>query len=195
MKWKYTVHIEVSIGSVSEYDGIARAGTSTPFALSECVSECVSPHDHINELPLANTKNNPTTNNHIFYILIDGFGLTDSGSRVVRLFRSRKWCPLSKDSLLPYSFFWATIAVGLCTGLFAVLMEQTAGMLTLPVVLNFAIGVAVGSAVSAILFFGVIGSAVNTVLTCFAVSPTDLDKNHPAHGEAMTEAWSRKVWE
>jgi Plasma-membrane choline transporter len=143
------------------------------------------------------TKQNKQPNNKqpYLYILIDGFGLTDSGSRVVRLFRSRKWLPLSKDSLLPYSFCWATIAVGLCTGLFAVLMEQTEGMLTLPVVLNFAIGVVVGSAVSAILFLGVIGSAVNTVLTCYAVSPTDLDKNHPAHGQAMTEAWSRRVWE
>jgi hypothetical protein len=74
-------------------------------------------------------------------------------------------------------------------------MEQTDGTSTLPLALNFVIGLVVGLVISAILFFGVIESAVNTVLTCFAVSPSDLDKNHPALGQAMMDCWSRRVWE
>lgn len=89
--------------------------------------------------------------------------------------------------------FWAVLSVGLSTGMFAVLVDQSDGKSAIPLALCFVLGTAVGCFVSAILFFGVVGSAVDTALTCFAVSPTDLNKNHPTFGQAMMDSWSRHI--
>ena len=54
------------------------------------------------------------------------------------------------------------------------------------------VGLAVGLVASSILF-GIITSAVNTVIVCFAASPVDFEKNHPELSQEMRSAW-REVW-
>lgn len=40
---------------------------------------------------------------------------------------------------------------------------------------------------------GVVGSAVNTVIVCFAEAPAELELNHPQLSMEMRSAW-RQAW-
>jgi hypothetical protein len=57
------------------------------------------------------------------------------------------------------------------------------------------IGSVLGYVLSNILLVGVVGSAVNTILVCFAAGPFEFDKNHPRLSREMREVWSQQVWE
>ena len=59
-------------------------------------------------------------------------------------------------------------------------------------ILGDRVGLAVGLVASSILF-GLITSAVGTVIVCFASSPVDFEKNHPELSQEMRSAW-REVW-
>lgn len=86
--------------------------------------------------------------------------------------------------------------IGGVTGLFADLIESTE-TLTLttagqPGLVSFGLGFAVGLVASSVLF-GIITSAVNSVIVCFAASPVDFEQNHPTLSRDMRSAW-REVW-
>lgn len=57
------------------------------------------------------------------------------------------------------------------------------------------IGSVLGFCLANVLLLGVVGSAVNTVLVCFAAGPFEFDKNHPRLSREMREVWSQQVWE
>ena len=47
--------------------------------------------------------------------------------------------------------------------------------------------------VASSILFGLITSAVGTVIVCFAASPVDFEKNHPELSQELRSAW-REVW-
>lgn len=57
------------------------------------------------------------------------------------------------------------------------------------------IGSMVGFVLSSILLIGVLDSAVNTVLVCFAAGPFEFQTNHPRLSQEMRDAWGQQVWE
>lgn len=57
------------------------------------------------------------------------------------------------------------------------------------------IGSVLGYVLSNILLVGVVGSAVNTILVCFAAGPFEFHKNHARLSQEMRDVWSQQVWE
>lgn len=57
------------------------------------------------------------------------------------------------------------------------------------------IGSVLGFILSNVLLSGVVGSALNTVLVCFAAGPFEFHKNHALLSEEMRDVWSQHVWE
>jgi multisubunit Na+/H+ antiporter MnhC subunit len=103
------------------------------------------------------------------------------------------------DSLMQNVLLMASVVIGGSTGTFAVIVEETDGYefssFHKPVISAFVIGSVLGYVLSNILLLGVVGSAVNTVLVCFAAGPFEFDKNHPRLSREMREVWSQQVWE
>ena len=57
------------------------------------------------------------------------------------------------------------------------------------------IGSVLGFVLSNILLLGVIGSAVNTVMVCFAAGPFEFHEKHRRLSQEMRDVWSQQVWE
>ena len=93
----------------------------------------------------------------------------------------------------------ASIVIGGSAGIFSVLVEEADGYtltsLGQPILTAFWIGSILGFVLSNILLLGVVGSAVNTILVCFAADPFEFAKNHPRLSRGMREVWSQQVWE
>ena len=103
------------------------------------------------------------------------------------------------DVLIHNVLRMASLVIGGSTGTFAVVLEETDGYVFStfhkPIISAFLIGSVVGYVLSNILLSGLVGSAVNTVLICFAADPFEFDKQHARLSRDMREAWSQKVWE
>ncbi|KAL3939741.1 MAG: hypothetical protein SGBAC_005585 [Bacillariaceae sp.] len=130
------------------------------------------------------------------YIGLYGYGLVDAGQNAAELFEKRGWTTIVSDDLAANVLFMTSLVIGGVTGLFADLIESTE-TLTLttvgkPGLVSFGIGFAVGFVASSVLF-GIITSAVNGVIVCFAASPVDFEQNHPTLSREMRSAW-REVW-
>lgn len=129
----------------------------------------------------------------------DGYGFAEAGERAIQLFETREWLDLVEDALLQNILFMASAIIGGSTGTFAVVVEVTYGYeftsFHMPVISAFIGGSVLGYVLSNILLLGVVGSAVNTVLVCFAAGPFEFDKNHPRLSREMREVWSQQVWQ
>ena len=133
------------------------------------------------------------------YIGMYSYDFVEAGERALQLFETRDWMYVVRDNLIQNVLFMSSIVIGGSTGVFAVVVEETDGYefssFHQPVVTAFIIGSVVGYILSDILLLGVIGSAVNTVLVCFAAAPTEFDRNHPQLSRDMRESWSQQLWE
>ena len=129
----------------------------------------------------------------------DGYGLADAGSLAIKLFETREWLEVVKDGLIQNVLVMASVVIGGTTGTFAVFVEESDGYdfssFHKAVVTSFIIGSVLGYVLSNILLLGIVGSAVNTVLVCFAAGPFEFDRNHPKLSREMREVWSQQVWE
>ena len=133
------------------------------------------------------------------YIGLYGYSFHEGGDRAMELFETREWLDVVSDNLIQNVLVMASIVIGGSAGIFAVVVEEMDGYyfstFHMPVLWAFVIGSVLGYALSNILLLGVVGSAVNTVLVCFAAGPFEFDKNHPVLSREMREVWSQQVWE
>eukprot|EP00542_Grammatophora_oceanica_P017883 CAMPEP_0194043442 /NCGR_PEP_ID=MMETSP0009_2-20130614/15065_1 /TAXON_ID=210454 /ORGANISM="Grammatophora oceanica, Strain CCMP 410" /LENGTH=255 /DNA_ID=CAMNT_0038687643 /DNA_START=66 /DNA_END=833 /DNA_ORIENTATION=+ len=133
------------------------------------------------------------------YIGLYGYSFSESGHKAVDLFQTREWMKVVHDNLIPNVLFMASVVISGSTGTFGVLVEEVDGYtfssFHKPITTAFFIGCTFGFVLSSILLSGVIGSAVNTVLVCFAAGPFEFNKNHPRLSNEMREVWSQQVWE
>lgn len=129
----------------------------------------------------------------------DGYGFSEAGALALKLFETREWLEVVKDGLIQNVLLMASLVIGGSTGTFAVIVEESDGYafssLHTPVLAAFIIGSVLGYVMSNILLLGVVGSAANTILVCFAAGPFEFDKNHPKLSREMREVWSQQVWE
>jgi len=132
-------------------------------------------------------------------MLTDNYSFHEAGDRALQLFEAREWLDVVSDNLIESVLVIASIIIGGSTGTFAVVAEETDGYdftsFHKPVMTAFVVGSVIGYVLSNILLLGVVGSAVNTILVCFAAGPFDFDKNHQLLSREMREAWSNQVWE
>ena len=133
------------------------------------------------------------------YIGLYGYGFTEGGEKALQLFEAREWTEVVRDNLIQHVLMMASIVIGGSTGSFAVLAEEVDGYdfttLHRPVTTAFLIGSVLGFVLSNVLLLGVVGSAVNTVLVCFAAGPFEFNKNHPRLSREMIDVWGQQVWE
>jgi uncharacterized membrane protein len=152
--------------------------------IQSCVASCVdSLSDYFN--PWAYT-----------YIGLYGYGFLEAGVRATELFEKRGWTTIVSDDLVPNVLLMTSLVVGGATGCFAHLLELVNGLHMLSFsehgLVSFWVGSAIGLVLTSVLF-GVITSAVNAVVVCFATKPVDFERNHPELSHEMRSAW-REVW-
>lgn len=133
------------------------------------------------------------------YIGMYGYGFAEAGALALQLFETREWLDVVKDGLIQNVLLMASVVIGGTTGTLAVVIDESNSYefsyFQKPVVCAFVCGSLLGYVLSNILLLGVIGSAANTVLVCFAAGPFEFDKNHPKLSREMREIWSQQVWE
>ena len=133
------------------------------------------------------------------YIGMYSYSFVEAGDKALQLFETRGWMEVVEDSLIQNVLLMASVVIGGSTGVFAVIVEETDGYdftsFHQPIITAFVIGSVLGYVLSNILLLGVVGSAVSTILVCFAAGPIDFDKNHPRLSQEMREVWSQQVWE
>jgi Plasma-membrane choline transporter len=132
------------------------------------------------------------------YIGMYNYSLLNAGEKAIQLFETRQWMEVVEDSLIHNVLLMASVVIGGGSGIFAVVVEETDGFEFTSfhqAIVSFLIGFVLGYASSNILLLGVVGSAVNTVLVCFATDPFVFDKNHVRLSREMRDVWSQQVWE
>jgi len=133
------------------------------------------------------------------YVGMYGYNFCEAGERAYQLFATREWLEVVKDNLIKNTLLIASIVIGGSTGTFAVVAEEMDGYdftsFHRPAMPAFIVGSVLGYVLSNTLMLGVVGSAVNTVLVCFAAGPFEFDQNHPRLSREMREAWTQQVWE
>lgn len=126
------------------------------------------------------------------YVGLYGFGYVEAGRNVIQLFQHKGWTVIIADDLTDRVLMMVSICVGILTG-FAGLamslldpnilgMEENAGSA------GFLIGFIVGLVFCSILM-SIVGSAINTVIVCFAESPAEFETNHPHLSAEMRSSW------
>jgi hypothetical protein len=133
------------------------------------------------------------------YVGMYGYRFVEGGEKALELFETREWMDVVRDNLIQNILLIASVVIGGSAGTFAVLVEELDGYmfttLNRPIVTSCLLGSVLGYVLSSVLLMGVVGSAVNTVLVCFAAGPFEFDKNHPRLSREMREVWSQQVWE
>ncbi|CAJ1953029.1 unnamed protein product [Cylindrotheca closterium] len=133
------------------------------------------------------------------YIGMFSYTYMEGGEKAYQLFSTRGWMVIAEDNLILNSLAMASVVMGVSCGILAVLVEEVDGYtftsLHQPIWTSFWIGTVTGFTFSNILLLGVVGSAINTILVCFAAEPFEFDKNHPRLSAEMRQVWSALVWE
>lgn len=120
------------------------------------------------------------------YIGIYGYGYLESGKKVMRLFASRGWTALVANKLVQYLLNVACVLIGVITGLIAIPLGETVDIDDHRK--SFFIGFVIAVVISTVMMY-VVKGAVNTVIVCYASTPTLLANNHPDLTKEIAEAW------
>ena len=129
------------------------------------------------------------------FVGLYGFTFVEAGKNVINLFKSRGWDTIITDNLCDRVLLLVSLGVGVLTGSFLDLfMIMTFGIAgdSSALILFFVVGFLIGLMWSYVLF-GTISSAIATVIVCYAESPADFDRNHPALSNEMRSKW-RQAW-
>jgi len=107
---------------------------------------------------------------------------------LVQLFQARGWTSIIADYLVDTVLMMVSICVGILTGIIGAfvgnLMQQDGAVMTGA----FLVGATIGFVLCSTLF-GLVSSAVNTVIVCFAEAPAEFQSNHPQLSQQMILAW------
>lgn len=123
-----------------------------------------------------------------------GFSYLEAGRNVLTLFQNRGWTAIISDDLSENVLFMMSLAIGLASGLVGLVlgfmdadMFASLGMdhAALP---GFGVGFLAGFLFASIIM-SVVGSAVNTVIVCYAEDPAAFQRNHPQLSTEMRQAW------
>jgi len=111
----------------------------------------------------------------------------------MNLFQYRGWTTIITDTIADTLLTMMSIGIGLLCGLIAGLIAQSQDMLfgnlvVAPWIIGFFIGFVLASTM-----MSVVGSAINTVIVCYAEAPNDFQANHPELSDRMRYTW-RQVW-
>lgn len=130
------------------------------------------------------------------YVGLYGFSFMEAGANVMTLFRNRGWTSIIADVMVDTVLRLLAVAVALFSGLLFlltmylidndILVQDGSWVFGVLTIFAMLIGY-----MMAITVFSVVGSAVNTVIVCYAEAPNEFQTNHPLLSERMTDAWRR----
>lgn len=127
------------------------------------------------------------------YVGLYGMSFMEAGKNVMTLFRNRGWTAIIADMMIDTVLFMVSLGVGLLVGLLSVVIGAIAGQGDgATMIIAFLVGCMMGYAIAATLF-SLVGSAVNTVIVCYAEAPNEFQANHPELSNRMRETW-RQAW-
>ena len=129
------------------------------------------------------------------YVGLYGFGYIEAGRNVIQLFQQKGWTVIITDDLNDRVLLMMNLGVGALTGLIGMLaamadqnlvgdLGDEFGTATVAFFVAFIVGLAFCS-----IMMSVVGSAVNTVIVCFAESPAEFEANHPSLSREMRSSW------
>jgi len=129
------------------------------------------------------------------YVGLYGYSYVEAGRNVFTLFQQKGWTVIVADNLVDNVLLMVSLVVGLVVGFVGYIiakidesmLEDFAGDVGVGLV-GFILGFLVGAVFCSVLL-GLVGSAVNTVIVCFAEAPTDFQNNYPALSLEMRQAW------
>lgn len=128
------------------------------------------------------------------YVAVYGYSFIEAGKGVIGLFKERGWTAIISDLLVDGVLGMVSLGVGAITGIIAALVVLASG-LSLGGAEGpsaFLVGFMMGALFSSTLL-GIVSSAVNTVIVCYAEAPNEFQQNHPRLSEEMRAAW-RQAW-
>jgi hypothetical protein len=128
------------------------------------------------------------------YVGLYGYSYVEAGPKVMELFRMRGWGAILNDQLVYRVLSWMSFVMGILSGLVGVLVVTIHPSLLRGVDSDsetwvaFVVGLIVGTVLSNILL-SILGSAVDTVVVCFAEAPIEFRHAYPELSEEMEDAW------
>lgn len=139
------------------------------------------------------------------YVLVGvyGYSYLESGKRVMKIFKNRGWMALITDRLVAFALSLGVLDIGVCTGLISIGLDrgitfhmQTGtesswvfGDIPHASVAAFIVGFVIGVIMSSVIM-SVLQGAVNTLIVCWAESPSTFMENHKQWADKMTPIWS-----
>mmetsp|Transcript_20170 Transcript_20170/g.42702 ORF Transcript_20170/g.42702 Transcript_20170/m.42702 type:complete len:280 (+) Transcript_20170:953-1792(+) len=133
------------------------------------------------------------------YVGLYGFGYIEAGRNVIQLFQSKGWTTIITDDLADRVLLMMSIAVGAIIGLIGMAiaaanpnlladlgLEEGSSIAMTAFLVSFLVGLTFCS-----ILMSVVGSAVNTIIVCFAESPGEFETNHPELSREMRAAWAQ----
>jgi len=148
------------------------------YCLAECCLRCIEAIiEYFNEWAF-------------IYVAIYGYNFIDAAKGVVTLFKTRGWTTIITDNLISNVLTMVSIGVGVLTGLIGALVANVNNMEL--EIGGFALGFFFGFTLTQVLM-GVVGSAVNAVIVCYAEDPAVFQTNYPQLSDAMRSTW-REAW-
>lgn len=122
------------------------------------------------------------------YVGLYGYGFIEASLSVVQLFKARGWTAIIADYLVDTVLLMVSICVGILTGAIGALVGNVMQQDGTVVAGAFVVGAMTGFILCSTLF-GLVSSAVNTVIVCFAEAPAEFQANHPQLSQQMVLAW------
>jgi hypothetical protein len=122
------------------------------------------------------------------YVGLYGYSYVEAGKNVLSLFRHRGWSTIISDSLVTRMLAVMCFCIGLVNALVAVIL--TLGSDPSVIGLSALFALFVGMLMSS-LVFGVLVSAVDSIIVLFAEAPREFKENHPALAQEMEDAWTQ----
>lgn len=104
------------------------------------------------------------------------------------MFKARGWSSIIADYLVDTVLLMVSICVGIFTGIIGALVGHLMQQDGYVISGAFLAGAMIGFVLCSTLF-GLISSAVNTVIVCFAEAPAEFQANHPQLSQQMVLAW------
>lgn len=131
------------------------------------------------------------------YVGLYGYSYLEAGKNVITLFTNKGWTAIITDDLVDNVLLMMSVAIGLISGLIGLLLAAIDNNLFAGIgyeddggSVGFLIGIFTGFVLASTLM-SVVGSAVNTVIVCFAEAPAEFQLNHPQLSNEMRAAWTQ----
>jgi hypothetical protein len=120
------------------------------------------------------------------YVGMYGYNFFESGLNVNTLFEARGWISIIDSTFFTSICGMLSFGVGMTTGIGSAYLSfyQELNLEGGAFILGFVFGFTLSQ-----VLMSVIGSAVNTVIVCYAEDPIALETNHPSLSGQMLEAW------